>query len=436
MSAPPPLPAGTPHTDARKVNVDALKSEIRAALISQKANACPMAVRVAWHASGTYSKHDGSGGSNGATTRFEPESTDEANNGLSIIRDLLHPIHARHPDVSLADLWTLAGACAVEFLGGPAVPHKLGRCDHADGALCPPNGRIPDASKGAAHLRETFYRMGLNDREIVALSGGHTLGRCHLVRSGYDGKWTGNPLRFDNTYFQNLMGLEWREKAWPGKAMYEAVDRSGEHVIMLPTDMALRTDPAFARYAALYARDEQAFFRDFAEAFAKLLSLGCPATCDPLRSTSPGPQAAREKASAEFREWAMHGSLENVRKYAKEADVHALESTSGRSALHKAAYWGHHALVLALLSEYGLDPNVQDYNGDTALHDACRFGHARVVEHLLAHGARPDIRNVQGQTALAVAAFHGQGKFGVEKGWFDAVAAQLMAAGAAPVAKL
>ena len=36
----------------------------------------PMAVRLAWHASGTFDKADSSGGSDGATMRFEPESTD------------------------------------------------------------------------------------------------------------------------------------------------------------------------------------------------------------------------------------------------------------------------------------------------------------------------------------------------------------------------
>lgn len=28
---------------------------------------------------------------------------------------------------------------------------------------------------GALHLRDIFYRMGLSDKDIVALSGGHTL---------------------------------------------------------------------------------------------------------------------------------------------------------------------------------------------------------------------------------------------------------------------
>jgi len=45
---------------------------------------------------------------------------------------------------------------------------------------------------------------------------------------------------------------------------------------MLPTDMALKTDASFRQYAELYARDEKQFFHDFAWAYAKLISLGCP----------------------------------------------------------------------------------------------------------------------------------------------------------------
>ena len=78
-----------------KINLDALTSEIREAVVNQKANACTMVVRVAWHASGTFDKSDDTGGSNGATTRFEPESTDPANAGLlSFMQDVDFPFLA------------------------------------------------------------------------------------------------------------------------------------------------------------------------------------------------------------------------------------------------------------------------------------------------------------------------------------------------------
>ena len=57
-------------------------------------------VRLAWHASGTYDKDTGTGGSNGATMRFAPESNHGANAGLKFARDFLEPvkgIFANHP---------------------------------------------------------------------------------------------------------------------------------------------------------------------------------------------------------------------------------------------------------------------------------------------------------------------------------------------------
>jgi len=46
--------------------------------------------------------------------------------------------------------------------------------------------------------------------------------------------------------------------------------------MMLATDMALRTDPGFKPYSRKYAESQEAFFKDFSEAFAKLLELGVP----------------------------------------------------------------------------------------------------------------------------------------------------------------
>jgi len=250
-------------------------------------------------------------------------------------------------------------------------------------------------------LREIFGRMGFDDREIVALSGAHTLGRCHIVRSGYDGPWTRNPLKFDNAFFKNLIYMEWRPRKWEGPLQFEDVD-TGE-LMMLPTDIALKTDPQFRVYAELYAKDEPTFFNDFASAFAKLLALGCP-------QAHAKPIDERERLSAEFREAAMHGSLPTCQKLAPRCDVHDLEKSSGRSALHKAAFWGHDGTVRFLVNDCKLNINALDFNGDTPLHDAIRFDHPPVVQFLLESKADASIKNKNGLDAMGLAQQYGHAK--------------------------
>lgn len=128
----------------------------------------PTLVRLAWHACGTYSKVDKTGGSNGATMRFAGEKDWGANAGLAIARDFLEPIKKKYPGISYADLWTLAGVTAIEAMGGPSIPWRAGRTDSSKPTTVP-DGRLPGADKGtppatAAHIRDIFYRMGFNDQ--------------------------------------------------------------------------------------------------------------------------------------------------------------------------------------------------------------------------------------------------------------------------------
>jgi cytochrome c peroxidase len=122
-------------------------------------------VRLAWHASGTFDpKSDTVGGSNGATMRFEPEISDGANNGLGPARARLETVKAKHPEVSYGDLWTLAAVVAIKDMGGPVIPWRAGRIDAKPGDRVPPNGRLPDATKDAAHIRDVFVRrMGFTE---------------------------------------------------------------------------------------------------------------------------------------------------------------------------------------------------------------------------------------------------------------------------------
>lgn len=50
--------------------------------------------------------------------RWAPESEHAANAGLAVARKLLEPVKAAYPWISYADLWTLAGAVAIEAMGG------------------------------------------------------------------------------------------------------------------------------------------------------------------------------------------------------------------------------------------------------------------------------------------------------------------------------
>lgn len=233
----------------------------------------PVFVRLAWHASGTYCKDTKTGGSDGATMRFDSECQDPANAGLRLAQQFLEPIQAKFPDISYADLWVLASYVAIEAMGGPKISFTGGRRDASHAGECPPNGRLPDASQGADHIRDVFYRMGFTDREIVALNGGgHTIGRCHSDRSGYTGPWTFAPTRFSNLYFKTLFGNKWIEKKWDGPLQYE--DAKTGKLMMLPTDMVFKTDPGFCKWSQIYKDDKTQFMMDFAEAFKKLTELG------------------------------------------------------------------------------------------------------------------------------------------------------------------
>lgn len=211
--------------------------------------------------------------------RYEAEGGDPANAGLQHGRAFLEPVKAAHPWITYSDLWTLAGVTAIAEMGGPSIPWKPGRTDLVDDSKVPPRGRLPDGAQGADHLRFIFYRMGFNDQEIVALSGGHNLGRTHADRSGFSGPWVNNPTRFSNQFFKLLLRLTWTKKTMPNgveQFVYNDPDAEDgdEQLMMLPTDIALIHDPSFRSWVEKYAEDKDLFFDHFSKVFAKLIELG------------------------------------------------------------------------------------------------------------------------------------------------------------------
>lgn len=260
----------------------AARDEIAELIKSKDCN--PILIRLGWHDAGTFDKGvqgpwPQQGGATGSI-RLNPEIKHGANAGLQAAVDLIEPIKQRHPSVSYADLYQMASAVAVELAGGPQIPMRYGREDVLDAAQCAPEGRLPSAGapyhdgSGSAgdHLRRIFYRMGMNDQEIVALSGAHTLGRARPERSGWgkeetkytrDGpgkpggqSWTIDWLKFNNTYFKDVK------------------KHDNPDLLVLPTDAVVFTDDGFRPFAEKYAEDEAAFFSDYALAHAKLSELG------------------------------------------------------------------------------------------------------------------------------------------------------------------
>eukprot|EP00903_Cladosiphon_okamuranus_P012930 g12073.t1 len=260
---------------AADIDYSKVRSDIEG-VMNKDANKGPTLVRLAWHASGTYDKISKTGGSQGGTIRFQQELADGANAGLVNAVGWLEPIKKKYPGLSYGDLYTLAGVTAIEKMGGPTIKWRAGRKDDGVEAV-PPGGRLPAADRGnpmatAQGLRDVFYRMGFDDREIVALSGAHALGRCHVDFSGYDGPWTPTPTLFAGAvYFKLLKSLPWTERKNFTPFQYQ--DPSGR-LMMLPSDIVLIEDSKFKKYVDMYAADDKLFFEDFAKAFSTLLELG------------------------------------------------------------------------------------------------------------------------------------------------------------------
>jgi catalase (peroxidase I) len=265
------------------MSLQAIKTDI-ANLVKEK-GCGPILIRLSWHDAGVFK--EGAGGCPNAVMRFTDggEGTFGANAGLpDVAVGLLKPIADKYvPDkISNADLWALAANVATEVMGGPSIKTRFGRSDAkaSSESVESQAGRLPDGDKEIDHLREIFHPKGFTDKDIVALSGAHTVGHCHLDRSGFDGPWTAEPLKFDNTYFKDLLEKTYEaEKTAKGCPQHRHKE-SG--TMMLISDLALLKDPAFKTHVETYAKDQAAFFKDYVAAWTKLQENGCADLRDDL----------------------------------------------------------------------------------------------------------------------------------------------------------
>jgi catalase-peroxidase len=312
-------------------------------------------IRLAWHAAGTYRITDGRGGAGAGQQRFAPLNSWPDNANLDKARRLLWPIKQKYGrKLSWADLMVLVGNVALESMGFKTFGFAGGRADvwepeelywgpegtwlgderySGERQLAEPLGAVqmgliyvnpegpngnPDPLAAAKDIRETFFRMAMNDEETVALiAGGHTFGKTHgagdpsligaapeggaiedqglgwkskygtgigadAITGGPEVTWSQTPTKWSNFFFKNLFENEWEltkspagAKQWKAKgaqaSIPDAFDKSKKHVpTMLTTDLALRLDPAYEKISRRFYEHPDQFADAFARAWFKL----------------------------------------------------------------------------------------------------------------------------------------------------------------------
>ncbi|CAN1155732.1 Peroxidase 4 [Linum perenne] len=89
--------------------------------------------------------------------------------------------------VSCADILAVAARDSVSILGGPSYSYQvpLGRRDARTASLAAANNSLPPPTFNFSQLISNFQSHGLNLTDLVALSGGHTIGlaRCATFRN-------------------------------------------------------------------------------------------------------------------------------------------------------------------------------------------------------------------------------------------------------------
>ena len=312
-------------------------------------------IRMAWHSAGTYRITDGRGGAGAGQQRFAPLNSWPDNANLDKARRLLWPIKQKYGrKVSWADLMVLAGNVALESMGFKTFGFAGGRADvwepeelywgpegswlgderySGERQLAEPLGAVqmgliyvnpegpngkPDPLAAAKDIRETFFRMAMNDEETVALiAGGHTFGKTHgagdpslvgpepesgaiedqglgwkskhgtgigvdAITGGPEVTWSQTPTKWSNYFFDNLFKYEWELEKSPAGAFQwtaknadatipDAYDTSKKHVpTMLTTDLSLRFDPAYEKISRRFHEHPDEFADAFARAWFKL----------------------------------------------------------------------------------------------------------------------------------------------------------------------
>ncbi|XP_027929149.1 cationic peroxidase 1-like [Vigna unguiculata] len=219
------------------------------------------------------------------TSSFTGEKTAGPNanslRGFDVIDTIKSKVESLCPGVvSCADILTVAARDSVVALGGASWTVPLGRRDSTTASLSSANSDLPGPSSSLSALISSFSNKGFTAKELVALSGSHTIGqaRCVTFRrriyndtnidssfatslqancpsTGGDSTLspldTTTPNTFDNAYFKNLQS------------------KKG----LLHSDQELFNGGSTDSQVNAYSTNPAAFKTDFANAMVKMGNL-------------------------------------------------------------------------------------------------------------------------------------------------------------------
>lgn len=237
-------PASATGGDASaKITPDLILRELRRRISRDQS---PKYLRLVFHDAASARIANATGGCDGSV-RFEMDrpQNESLQDCARLLTQIQSELALRGLEVSFADLLVFAGALAVDLCEGPAIPLRVGRRDAEAPA---PDGFIPDENEDYPTLLERFRAMGLDLKDLVVLSGAHTLGRAK------EKPYTADLYTFSNSYFRRL-------------ALEEVTDPK---LALLPSDLVLVQHPEARELVRLYAADEEAFHRDFVAAYIKM----------------------------------------------------------------------------------------------------------------------------------------------------------------------
>ncbi|XP_076923216.1 cationic peroxidase 1-like [Bidens hawaiensis] len=218
------------------------------------------------------------------TANFRGEKTAGPNRnsikGFNVIDTIKTKLERQCPGVvSCADILSAAARDSVVALGGPSWKVLFGRRDSTRASFSDANSNLPSPGSSLRDLISSFSNQGFSAKEMIALSGSHTIGqaRCTVFR---DRVYNDNSI---NSSFaislrakcpssggdNNLSPLDSSAKSFDNRYYKDLISQRG----LLHSDQELFNGGSADAQVRTYSSNAKAFSRDFASAMVKMSNL-------------------------------------------------------------------------------------------------------------------------------------------------------------------